>query len=797
MCFICSQNPNADPVASYDQHSSGYSATGFGSGSSAPYTWDQIANYLTSGYWAFNGGLPRSFTLDQTRVITVDLSRLSAQTQTIATEALANWSSVTGINFVNIGTAGTVVNEGGDFGNNIISANTIGTNSTVNGSINVDGDADVLRVNFVAGQTYVIGMGRGATGTLDAQLVLYDANGIQVAFSDNDQYADAGEYITFTASTSGSYYISAQAFGASTGAYELSVQTAAQMTFGDLDPTGAYAFSDITGSAIQRSYINISDTWSPLNLNGYMLQTYMHEIGHALGLGHSGPYNGSATWPANALYDNDSWSASIMSYFDQTDNPNDPAAFAYLATIMPADIIAIQNLYGAGTTGFETGNTIWGVGGNVTGRLQTLFNMAAGITPSDGFNFAGNPFAFTIYDTNGLDTLTGSFSSANQTINLNELSYSSIGSGTGNVVIARGTIIENAIGGNGNDTIIGNAANNTISGRGGTDTLSGGAGADTIYGGTGVSDATDLADTINGDAGNDILHGNGGDDTIYGGADSDTVYGGGGGDTIYGGTSISDTANEIDELRGESGNDTIYGNGGDDFIYGGFGLDNIFGGAGNDTIFGGNLLADATDSADTIDGGAGNDTISGNGGIDIIYGGADRDTIRGGADNDVIYGGSSATDATDIADELRGESGNDTIYGAGGGDTIIGGIGNDTLYGGIGNDILTGSADADQFVFNTALNATTNADIITDFLVNVDDIVLSQAIFAGIIGSFDNEFQIGTAANDVNDRIIYNQATGQLFYDSNGSTGGSANQILFATVTAGTALTINDFMMVA
>jgi serralysin len=552
------------------------------------------------------------------------------------------------------------------------------------------------------------------------------------------------------------------------------------------DGAGAYAY--FPGNAAAASVDG--DVWlnndsvdgSNLRFGTYSFFAMIHELGHAVGLSHPGDYNAapgvSITYAANAQFIEDSQQYTIMSYFAETDSGADFGG-TYADTLMLYDIFALHKLYGADLT-TRSGATIYG------------FNSNAG----DVYNFAINTDpALCIWDGAGADTIDLSGWGMTQTLNLNEGTFSNVGGLTKNLSIAFGAVIENAIGGSGSDTITGNAASNTIYGRGGTDTLSGGAGADTIYGGTGVSDATDLTDTINGDAGNDILHGNGGDDTIYGGADSDTVYGGGGSDTIYGGTSISDAANEIDELRGQSGDDTIYGNGGDDQIYGGFGFDNIFGGAGNDTIFGGNLLADSTDSADTIDGGAGNDIISGNGGIDIIYGGADSDTIRGGADNDVIYGGSSATDAADIADELRGESGNDTIYGAGGGDTIIGGIGTDILYGGIGNDILTGGVDGDQFVFNTALNATNNADTITDFLINVDDIVLSQAIFAGISATLDaTEFQIG-AADSTLDRIIYNQATGQLFYDSNGN--GAGGSTLFATVTAGTALTINDFVMVA
>jgi Ca2+-binding RTX toxin-like protein len=52
-------------------------------------------------------------------------------------------------------------------------------------------------------------------------------------------------------------------------------------------------------------------------------------------------------------------------------------------------------------------------------------------------------------------------------------------------------------------------------------------------------------------------------------------------------------------------------------------------------------------------------------------------------------------------------------------------------------------------------------------------------------------FRLGAAAADADDRIIYDSATGRIYYDADGSGGGA--KVLFAQVAAGTTLTNTDF----
>ena len=118
------------------------------------------------------------------------------------------------------------------------------------------------------------------------------------------------------------------------------------------------------------------------------------------------------------------------------------------------------------------------------------------------------------------------------------------------------------------------------------------------------------------------------------------------------------------------------------------------------------------------------------------------------------------------------------------------------LNGGAGADQLFGRGGIDTFAFTTALGGG-NVDAILDFVSGADKIGLDDAIFAGIgaPGSFNaNAFVSGGAAADGDDRIVYNQATGQLFYDADGSGGGAA--VLFATLSGAPIIGAGDFTVI-
>ena len=305
----------------------------------------------------------------------------------------------------------------------------------------------------------------------------------------------------------------------------------------------------------------------------------------------------------------------------------------------------------------------------------------------------------------------------------------------------------------------------------------GGGSADTITTGTGN-------DLIVGGLGNDVMAGGAGDDAYIVEQAGDVVNEGAGGgyDTVYALTSYElggnqeievltvydrDTANAIN-LTGNNLDNTIYGNQGTNLIIGGGGDDLMFGLGGNDNYI-------VEQAGDVVIEGAG-------GGFDTVY------TLTSYAlttDQEVETLTVYDRDTTNAID-LAGNNLDNTIYGNAGSNVIDGKGGNDTLYG---------MGGADVFAFTTAPGAG-NVDAILGF--SDDDVIgLDDDAFLGIggPGPLDpNAFVVGTAAQDADDRIVYDQATGQLYFDADGN--GAGAQVLFATLEAGTILTASDFSVI-
>jgi Ca2+-binding RTX toxin-like protein len=135
-----------------------------------------------------------------------------------------------------------------------------------------------------------------------------------------------------------------------------------------------------------------------------------------------------------------------------------------------------------------------------------------------------------------------------------------------------------------------------------------------------------------------------------------------------------------------------------------------------------------------------------------------------------------------------------TLSGDGGANSLTGTVNNDTLIGLAGNDTLTGSMGADRFVFNTALNAGTNVDTITDFSSGTDKILLDHliltALTTGTLAASSFVAEAGATAHDGNDYLLYDTTTGNLAYDADGT--GAQAAVLFATLTGHPGLVAGD-----
>ncbi len=230
----------------------------------------------------------------------------------------------------------------------------------------------------------------------------------------------------------------------------------------------------------------------------------------------------------------------------------------------------------------------------------------------------------------------------------------------------------------------------------------------------------------------------------------------------------------------------------------GEGNDVLIGTPGADFLIGGN-------GADTLNGGAGNDVTNGGTGNDIhrIAQAADKVVEFANRGTDTVLAAVSYALATNVSVEILRASDAAaktalTLTGNNLGNKVVGNAGANVINGGGGSDTLHGLGGRDTFLFDTAPHASANRDSIADFSVPLDTIKLENKVYKGLgttIGTLAPEkFFSGATAHDADDRIVYDSATGALWYDSNGAARGGAVQ--FAQLAPGLALSNLDIVVV-
>ncbi|MBY5355298.1 calcium-binding protein [Rhizobium leguminosarum] len=301
---------------------------------------------------------------------------------------------------------------------------------------------------------------------------------------------------------------------------------------------------------------------------------------------------------------------------------------------------------------------------------------------------------------------------------------------------------------------------------------------------------------------------------LYGGTGNDTFTvtnanqivdesRGGGTDTVMSSISFSlkDTAHTIGNVENltltgtanlnGTGNglvNVLVGNSGNNILDGSTGADHMAGRAGNDTY----VVDNAGDFADET-AGSGKDTVKASTSFSL----ADLKRTAGTIENLALTGTAnlSAT-GNNTSNVLTGNDGSNSLNGGKGADQLSGGLGNDKLIGKAGADILTGGGGADSFVFDVKPD-NVSIDKIRDFSSAAGDkLLLDHSIFAALSlsGFSDENFVVGTKALEADDRLIYDQASGILSFDADGSAAGAAIHV--ADLDNSPALHFKDFVLI-
>ncbi|WP_447762571.1 M10 family metallopeptidase C-terminal domain-containing protein [Sphingopyxis panaciterrae] len=510
---------------------------------------------------------------------------------------------------------------------------------------------------------------------------------------------------------------------------------------------------------------------------GLSYLTFVHELGHAIGLLHPhADEEGDSSFPGVYFESGSTGDFGLNQGIFTSMTYNDGYADVGLSSSVDygwqkgpgaLDIAAIQFIYGANTT---------------TGAGNTVYTMPT-------LNQAGTGWA-TIWDVGGTDTISAQGSQLDAFINLREATLrneeggggfvSRNGGVLGGFTIANGAVIENAIGGNGNDILVGNSANNNLNGGAGWDTL------DFSHLTSGVT-VNLQAGTATGDGSDTLLS----IENIVGGAGDDVLTAINGQQIANGSQLFLKTEGDLNDSRTTAYNldglfrgsmpnysVSIRADGGGHQDYYRFSVANIPGPStvtiDIDNSFRMDSVVELLDSQGNVlatndDGALGTDAGSANAYDSYLsftlpqnaatltyyirvstYEGTSLGSVNDGSFytlNVTANARNTASGNILMGSRLEGGAGNDQLIGGTGIDTLIGGTGNDTLNSGGSADLLYGGAGNDHYVVDqqgdlTFEGAGLGTDSVTSSVgyylyANVENLTLASS--AGDIFGVGNE----------------------------------------------------------
>ena len=392
--------------------------------------------------------------------------------------------------------------------------------------------------------------------------------------------------------------------------YQQSSRPNQTVSYSDLSAAGASGMS----SGAQNWY-NVSSvdpapgTWD--------FTVFLHEVGHSVGLRHT--FEPGTEFGGVMPSDHAASDYTVMCYGPDVVGGS-TGGNQKLQTLGLDDIRAVQYLYGANFN-YNSGNTTYTWDKNTGEKFVNGVGQGAPILPC---------IFSVLWDGGGKDTYDLSNFTTNLKIDLQPGHWSSFGTllptATSPTSIIPGNVanaylyvdpntglpdlrslIENAIGGSGDDRLVGNQLDNVLTGNAGDDTLDGGVGVDTMIGGVGN-------DTYYVDAIGDIIIEKAGEgiDTVvsafsysltalyqFNQSEVENL-------TLTGSANIDGTGNQFGNfLMGNAGNNHLYGLDGDDTLDGGGGNDTLSGGVGHNVYLfgfgsGTTTIISASTSADVL-----------------------------------------------------------------------------------------------------------------------------------------------------------------------------------------------------